>query len=99
MDDQLLTDLVRDQGLLTPVKFVNTSMHGVSSPFIKRGMQVFGFPEQAVVEVAEQKDPDPEFPTVVFPNPEEKGKSIMSVLLQTQVTFYLFRGTRKLLLP
>jgi len=72
-NNQLLTDLIRDQGSLTPVKFVNTSMHGVSSPFIKRGMQVFGFPEQAVVEVVEQKDPDPEFPTIAFPNPEEKG--------------------------
>jgi len=48
-------------------------MHGVSSPFIQRGMQVFGFPERAVVEVAEQRVPDPEFPTVAFPNPEEKG--------------------------
>jgi len=63
----------KDQSLLPPVKFVNTSMHGVSSPFIRRGMQAFGFPEQAVIEVAEQKDPDPEFPTVAFPNPEEKG--------------------------
>ena len=73
VNNQLLTDLVRNQDLSTPIKFVNTSMHGVSSPFIKRGMQVFGFPEQAVVEVAEQKTPDPEFPTVAFPNPEEKG--------------------------
>lgn len=48
-------------------------MHGVSSPFVRRGMKVFGFPDQAVVEVVEQKDPDPEFPTVAFPNPEEKG--------------------------
>jgi len=71
--NQLLTNPVSNQGPLPPVKFVNTSMHGVSSPFIRRGMQVFGFPEQAVVEVAEQKDPDPEFPTVAFPNPEEKG--------------------------
>jgi len=73
VDDQSLTILFRNQELLPPIRFVNTSMHGVSSPFVKRGMEVFGFPEQAVVEVAEQKDPDPEFPTVVFPNPEEKG--------------------------
>jgi phosphoglucomutase len=73
VDNQLLTNLVRNQDPSTSVKFVNTSMHGVSSSFIKRGMQVFGFPEQAVVEVAEQKDPDPDFPTVAFPNPEEKG--------------------------
>ena len=73
VDNQLLTNLVRNQGMSKTIKFVNTSMHGVSSPFIKRGMQVFGFPEQAIVEVAEQKVPDPEFPTVTFPNPEEKG--------------------------
>ena len=72
-DDQPLTNLARNRDLLPPVRFVNTSMHGVSSPFVKRGMQVFGFPERALVEVVEQKDPDPEFPTVAFPNPEEKG--------------------------
>lgn len=83
MDNQPLIKLVRNPGLSLSVEFVNTSMHGVSSPFIKRGMQVFGFPEQAVVEVAEQMDPDPEFPTVAFPNPEEKGQSIVSLSSQT----------------
>jgi len=67
-------------------------MHGVSSPFIQRGMQVFGFPEQAVIEVAEQRVPDPEFPTVAFPNPEEKGEFIVSVPPQIQFTSHLLQG-------
>jgi phosphoglucomutase len=52
---------------------VNTSMHGVSHPFVTRGFKVFGFPAVAVIAVAEQRDPDPDFSTVSFPNPEEKG--------------------------
>ncbi|KAH9842866.1 uncharacterized protein C8Q71DRAFT_877343 [Rhodofomes roseus] len=55
----------------TPVKFVNTSMHGVSHPFATRAFEVFGLP--AFVPVEEQRLPDPDFPTVRFPNPEEKG--------------------------
>ncbi|KAJ8508538.1 hypothetical protein ONZ45_g9204 [Pleurotus djamor] len=54
-----------------PVKFVNTSMHGVSDPFITRGFEIFGLPPP--VKVEEQQMPDPDFPTVPFPNPEEKG--------------------------
>ncbi|KZT69052.1 hypothetical protein DAEQUDRAFT_811725 [Daedalea quercina L-15889] len=55
----------------TPVKFVNTSMHGVSDPFASRAFAIFGLP--AFVPVKEQQQPDPDFPTVKFPNPEEKG--------------------------
>ncbi|OCH95278.1 hypothetical protein OBBRIDRAFT_788474 [Obba rivulosa] len=55
----------------SPLKFVNTSMHGVSHPFMVRAFDVFGFPPFTAVE--EQRNPDPEFPTVKFPNPEEKG--------------------------
>ncbi|KAJ8468624.1 hypothetical protein ONZ45_g17180 [Pleurotus djamor] len=54
-----------------PVKFVNTSMHGVSDPFVTRGFEIFGLPPP--VKVEEQQMPDPDFPTVPFPNPEEKG--------------------------
>ncbi|KAJ6500366.1 hypothetical protein C8R45DRAFT_820604 [Mycena sanguinolenta] len=53
----------------TQVKFVNTSMHGVSDVFVSRAFQSFGFPP--FIPVAEQQQPDPDFPTVVFPNPEE----------------------------
>ncbi|KAI0085419.1 hypothetical protein BDY19DRAFT_996767 [Irpex rosettiformis] len=54
-----------------PLKFVNTSMHGVSNAFMERAFKTFGF--APFIAVKEQQRPDPEFPTVKFPNPEEKG--------------------------
>lgn len=54
------------------IKFVNTSMHGVSDSFAMQAFAIFGF--RPYVPVTEQQFPDPEFPTVRFPNPEEKGK-------------------------
>ncbi|GJE86826.1 phosphoglucomutase [Phanerochaete sordida] len=55
----------------TPIKFVNTSMHGVSHPFVVEAFRRFGF--EPFTPVVEQQVPDPEFPTVKFPNPEEHG--------------------------
>ena len=46
-------------------------MHGVSHPFVTRAFEILNFPP--FTPVAEQQDPDPEFPTVRYPNPEEKG--------------------------
>jgi phosphomannomutase len=46
-------------------------MHGVSHVFVKRGFENFGF--KPFIPVKEQQDPDPEFPSVKFPNPEEAG--------------------------
>lgn len=43
-------------------------------------MQVMGLPEPYIVP--EQRQPDPEFPTVVFPNPEE-GKGTWSMAFRT----------------
>ena len=53
-------------------------MHGVSHPFVTRAFEILNFP--SFTPVAEQKDPDPEFPTVRYPNPEEKG-ALVSVVL------------------
>ncbi|KAF7983088.1 hypothetical protein HWV62_24013 [Athelia sp. TMB] len=61
----------KEQNGATNLVFVNTSMHGVGHPFAERAFQLAGF--APFVPVVEQRDPDPEFPTVKFPNPEEKG--------------------------
>lgn len=63
-------------GLLTEggprdLKTVYTPLHGVGGDLVNLAMKFAGFPEPLVVK--EQERPDPDFPTVAFPNPEEPG--------------------------
>ncbi|KAI9486531.1 MAG: hypothetical protein EXX96DRAFT_549427 [Benjaminiella poitrasii] len=64
----------------TNVKFVYTAMHGVGTPFAKRAFNCFKLPAFTPVEA--QVLPDPDFPTVAFPNPEE-GKGALTLAIQT----------------
>ncbi|MFM1966321.1 MAG: hypothetical protein RL134_2046 [Actinomycetota bacterium] len=50
---------------------LHTAMHGVGSVVLQEAAVRAGFP--APFTVIEQRDPDPDFPTVAFPNPEEPG--------------------------
>ncbi|THZ83855.1 hypothetical protein D6C84_04641 [Aureobasidium pullulans] len=52
--------------------FVYTPMHGVGLPFFTSVMKQLGL-ENKMHVVQEQAHPNPDFPTVRFPNPEEKG--------------------------
>ncbi|WP_298459442.1 phospho-sugar mutase [uncultured Cellulomonas sp.] len=53
------------------LRIVLTSLHGVGGRLAERILRGAGFTDLHVV--AEQADPDPDFPTVSFPNPEEPG--------------------------
>ncbi|WP_345763792.1 phospho-sugar mutase [Diaminobutyricibacter sp. McL0608] len=53
------------------VSYVYTAMHGVGWETAARVLERAGFSSPVVV--AEQIEPDPRFPTVAFPNPEEPG--------------------------
>ncbi|WP_216387045.1 phospho-sugar mutase [Arcanobacterium phocae] len=61
------------------VKIVYTAMHGVGAEVMRRVLADAGFKD--VVEVAEQNTPDPDFPTVSFPNPEEPGALDLAIAL------------------
>jgi len=55
----------------TQPRVVYTAMHGVGWEVARRVFAQAGFVEP--IPVSEQSAPDPEFPTVAFPNPEEPG--------------------------
>jgi len=48
-----------------------TALHGVGDRFVRPALAQAGFSQ--VHSVPEQAEPNPDFPTVAFPNPEEKG--------------------------
>ncbi|MDW6094584.1 phospho-sugar mutase [Vibrio rhizosphaerae] len=60
-----------------------TAMHGVGAPYAEALLKEAGFPH--VHSVAEQREPDGNFPTVKFPNPEEPGAMDLVIALAEQV--------------
>jgi phosphomannomutase len=53
------------------LRFVYTPLHGVAGPLALRAFEQAGFTEPDMVTA--QEAPDPDFPTVAFPNPEVPG--------------------------
>ncbi|MER5886919.1 phospho-sugar mutase [Streptomyces sp. NPDC001941] len=65
------TDAVLTDGSPRTARVVYTAMHGVGKDVLLAAFERAGFPVPELV--AEQAEPDPAFPTVAFPNPEEPG--------------------------
>lgn len=68
-----------DKGL--PI--VMTAMHGVGGAMLAEALRRAGFTN--VTPVAEQQEPDPDFPTVAFPNPEEDGALDLAIATAERV--------------
>lgn len=65
------------------LQIVYTAMHGVGFPYVERAFELSKL--QPVKAVIEQRDPNPEFPTVEFPNPEEKSCLLLSMKLADDI--------------
>ncbi|MGX2948418.1 phospho-sugar mutase [Frederiksenia canicola] len=61
----------------TDINYVYTAMHGVGYEVLSKTLAKAGLPQPSIV--AEQVWPDGTFPTVNFPNPEEKGALDMAI--------------------
>ncbi len=61
------------------LEIVYTPLHGVGGVPVERVLEAAGFDAPTVVE--QQEQPDPDFPTVAFPNPEEPGAMDLAIAL------------------
>jgi phosphomannomutase len=62
-----------------PLRIVYTPLHGVGLRFAKEALRRAGF--ENVTAVPEQAEPDGNFPTTPFPNPEEPGTLDLALAL------------------
>jgi phosphomannomutase len=74
-------------GLVGPgpraLRIVHTAMHGVGTATVRAVLDAAGFHD--VEPVPQQAQPDPDFPTVAFPNPEEPGALDLALQLARSV--------------
>ncbi|WP_336207612.1 phospho-sugar mutase [Nonomuraea sp. LPB2021202275-12-8] len=60
-----------------------TPLHGVGAGTLTGAFLAAGFESPMAVE--EQRNPDPDFPTVAFPNPEEPGAMDLAIALAARI--------------
>lgn len=71
------------RGAARDLRVVLTPMHGVGGATALEALQAAGFADVRLVPA--QADPDPDFPTVTFPNPEEPGAADLLLAFASEV--------------
>ena len=87
LSDEIVSEYIATTARLgnSPIelKVVYTAMHGVGTETVLKVFDRAGFTRPILVK--EQAEPDPDFPTVAFPNPEEPGAIDLSLKLAREV--------------
>jgi len=87
LDEEVVEKYVERTKILAPrpgeLKIVYTAMHGVGTKTLQRVFHRAGFPSLILVD--SQAEPDPDFPTLPFPNPEEFGA--LDLAIETATSF------------
>jgi phosphoglucomutase len=73
------------------LKIVYSPIHGTGITLVPKALQQFGFTNVTIVE--EQSKPDGNFPTVVYPNPEEKEAMTLALKKATEINADLVLAT------
>ncbi|EQA37195.1 phosphoglucomutase/phosphomannomutase, alpha/beta/alpha domain I [Leptospira inadai serovar Lyme str. 10] len=73
------------------LKLVYSPLHGTGGKYMKFLLNTFGYKQ--VILVPEQKDPNGEFPTVKYPNPEEAEALELSLKLSQKIEAKAFIAT------
>lgn len=73
------------------LKIVYTPIHGTGITLIPAALKMFGFENVHIVK--EQSEPDGNFPTVVYPNPEESEAMNLGLHLAEQLDADILAGT------
>jgi phosphomannomutase len=79
-----LSKVVRlPRGTARELRIAATALHGVGAEILQQALEKSSFVDLHFVD--EQSDPDPDFPTVPFPNPEEPGATDLLLALAEKV--------------
>jgi len=96
--DKIYIDMVKGLSVYPDVcatqhdlKIVFTPIHGTGITLVPQVLKVFGFTNVHIVE--EQSTPDGNFPTVVYPNPEEKEAMSIGLKKATALDADILLGT------
>jgi phosphoglucomutase len=73
------------------LKIVYTPIHGTGIMLVPQVLQAFGFTNVSIVE--EQEKPDGNFPTVIYPNPEESETMSIGVRKAKELDADILAGT------
>ncbi|MGZ5286419.1 MAG: phospho-sugar mutase, partial [Flavisolibacter sp.] len=81
-------EVIREQ---KDLKIVYTPIHGTGIKLVPKALEAFGFENVHIVE--EQAKPDGNFPTVVYPNPEESEAMSMGLKKAQELDADILCGT------